>query len=118
MEPSAGKFDIKALVSRRKLDLGILFGSIIFGILLNWDAVEIIIFAVFIWSIIGPILSRYLALPAIFFLSFTPILLLLNREERAEEFAVYAYYFLVMTVIRGIIEVRNEKNSEENTKKL
>lgn len=100
---------MKEFVMRRKADVGFVFAGIIFGTLLDWDMVEIVIFSVFIWSVVGPIASRYLAIPALFFLSFTPILLLLDREERAEEFAIYAYYFLVMAVIRGVIEVRAEE---------
>lgn len=107
MEQSEKKFDIQEFITRRKVDAGLILVSIIFGTLLNWDVIEIIFFAVFIWSIVGPIASRYLAFPALFFLSFTPILLVLDRAERAEEFAIYAYYFLVMAVIRGIIEVRS-----------
>lgn len=106
MEQDKKQFNIKEFVVRRKLDVGFLLAGIIFGTLLDWDVVEIIFFSVFIWSIVGPITSRYLALPALFFLSFTPILLALDRDARAEEFAIYAYYFLVMAVIRGIIEVR------------
>ena len=109
MEQDKKQFDIKEFVVRRKMDVGFLLAGIVFGTLLNWDVIEIIFFAVFIWSIVGPIASRYLALPALFFLAFTPILLVLDREARAEEFAIYAYYFMVMAVIRGIIEVRNEK---------
>lgn len=105
------QFDFKGFIMRRKVDVGILLAGIIFGTLLNWDVIEIAFFAVFIWSIVGPIASRWLALPALFFLTFTPILLVLNREARAEEFAIYAYYFLVMAVIRGIIEIRGEKEA-------
>ena len=113
MEQSEKQFDIREFAARRKVDVGLVVAGIIFGTLLDWDVIEIIFFAVFIWSIVGPIASRYLALPALFFLAFTPILLALDREARAEEFAVYAYYFLVMAVIRGIIEVRSKKNDEQ-----
>ncbi len=110
MEHGERQFDLIAFVLKRKVDAWFVLAGIVFGTLLNWDVIEIAFFAVFIWSIVGPIQSRWLALPAFFFLAFTPILLLLDRETRAEEFAVYAYYFLVMAVIRGVIEVRAEKN--------
>lgn len=90
----------------RKKDVLFVVIGILLSVLLEWDIVEIAIFVVFIWSIIGPIPSRYLVWPALFFLSFTPVLLTLGRKEQAEEYAIYAYYFLVMAVIRGIIEVR------------
>lgn len=113
METGTAHFDPKAFVIRRRVDAGFLLAGVVFGIALDWDLVDIVIFAVFIWSILGPIASRWLALPALFFLVFTPLLLFLDREGRAEEFAVYAYYFLVMAVIRGVIELRSERHGEE-----
>lgn len=102
-------FNIIAFTKNRKMDTVLLLVGIVLGVFLDWTMIEVAIFLIFIWSLLGPIQSRFLAIPALFFLSFTPLLLLLGRDARAEEFAVYAYYFLVMTVIRGIIEVRNEK---------
>lgn len=102
---------IETFVKGRKLDMGFLLVGILLGVFFGWNMVEVAIFVIFIWSIIGPIQSRHLAWPALFFLSFTPILLILGRKVQAEEFAIYAYYFLVMAVIRGIIEVRTEKTT-------
>ncbi|MDP2838149.1 MAG: hypothetical protein Q8O53_02630 [Candidatus Moranbacteria bacterium] len=109
---------IETFVRGRKLDIGLLGAGILMGISFNWNIVEIAIFLVFIWSIIGPIASRYLAWPAVFFLAFTPMLLFLGRKEQAEEFAIYAYYFMVMAVIRGVIEVRGEKEENHEEKGL
>ncbi|MEK9151252.1 MAG: hypothetical protein AAB547_01330 [Patescibacteria group bacterium] len=102
----------------RKKDILFVVAGFFLGVLFEWNIVEIAIFSVLIWSIIGPIRSRYLAWPALFFLSFTPILLAVGRKAQAEEFAIYAYYFLVMAVIRGIIEVRGEKEGENDEKGL
>lgn len=110
---NSGADSIENFVKSRKLDVGILLIGVLLGIFFNWNIVEIAIFLVFIWSIIGPIPSRYLAWPTLFFLSFTPILLSLGRKEQAEEYAIYAYYFMVMAVIRGIIEIWREKKDEE-----
>lgn len=104
---------IEAFMKSRKLDMGFLLAGTLLGVFFGWNIVEIAIFLVFIWSIIGPIASRHLAWPALFFLAFTPILLTLGRKVQAEEFAIYAYYFLVMAVIRGIIEVRSESNDNQ-----
>jgi len=103
-----------ALWKERKQDVFILLFGVLFGAFFEWDLVEIFIFLIFIWSLLGPLPSRVLAVPALFFLSATPLLLVFNREDQAELFAVYAYYFLVMAVIRAIFELR----SEENTKSL
>ncbi len=108
MEHSEEQFDMKTFASHRKADVGLVLVGIIFGTFLDWGVLEIIFFAVFIWSFLGPIAARLLALPAFFFLFFSPALLIMGRADRAEEFAIYAYYFLAMAVIRGIIEIRSE----------
>lgn len=95
----------------RRTDMLILIGGILFGAYFEWNLVEIFIFLVFLWSLLGPLPSRVLAVPALFFLSATPILLVMERAEQAESFAVYAYYFLVMAVIRGIVELREDPES-------
>ncbi|NCU41312.1 MAG: hypothetical protein EOM19_01140 [Candidatus Moranbacteria bacterium] len=107
------------LWKERRVDGGILFLGILTGAFFEWNIVEIFIFVVFLWSILGPLSSRILAIPALFFLSATPILLMLSREEQAETFAVYAYYFLVMAVIRAISELRSEnRESMEKREKF
>lgn len=107
------EFFLENYIFSRKTDFVFLLAAIILGVSFEWNIVEIAIFAVFIWSILGPIASRYLAWPALFFLAFTPVLLLFDRDVQAEEFAVYAYYFLVMAVVRGIIEVREEGGQKQ-----
>ncbi len=97
---------VRSYVASRKIDFLFLGASILLGVYFNWNVVEIAIFTVFIWSLIGPIPSRFLAVPALFFLVLTPVLLILEREDQAEEFSIYAYFFFIMAVIRGIIEIR------------
>ncbi len=101
---------VRYFLKTRKKDVIFLGIGLFIGIVLNWDLAEIFIFEVLIWSILGPISSQILAGIALFFLASTPILLLFGRDAQAEQYAVYAYYFLVMAVIRGIIEVRGKKN--------
>lgn len=99
----------------RRVDAVILIAGVLLGAYFDWNIVEIFIFLVFLGSILGPIPSRLLAVPALFFLAATPILIWLAREEQAETFAVYAYYFLAMAVIRGIVELRNGRDEELST---
>ncbi len=114
MKQSHEFFDLVGIARKRKKEALFIVAGILLGIFLDWTMIEVAIFTIFLWSLLGPIQSRFLAIPALFFLALTPILLALGREVRAEEFAVYAYYFLVMAVIRGIIEVReDEKRSAE-----
>lgn len=56
--------------------------------------------------------SRILAGVALFFLVSIPIFLSLDMEARAEQFAVYVYFLLVITVTLQIIELRWEKRLE------
>ena len=98
-------------VKRRRKDVGFTFLGVLLGVFLGWNIVQVSIFAVFIWSILGPIPSRLLAAPALFFLLLAPFLLLVKMDAQAEEYTIYAYYFLVMAVIRAIIEVRSEEKA-------
>ncbi|MBI2439709.1 MAG: hypothetical protein HYV45_03885 [Candidatus Moranbacteria bacterium] len=107
---------VRHFVISRKVDIVLPVLGAVLGVYFDWTMVEIIIFLIFIWSLIGPIPSRLLAGAALLFLLFTPILHLLKRPERAEEFAVYAYYFIVMAVIRGIIEIRGEGKNDPPVK--
>lgn len=102
------RLDVKEFFINRKLDVGLLFLGIVLGVFFGWNPFEIVLFLVFIWSILGPIQSKWLALPALAFFFLTPVLLLLGYDEQAEAYAIYAYYFLVMMVIRAIIEIRKE----------
>lgn len=99
----------KRFFHERKKDALFLIASVFLGVFLEWDIVEIAIFSLLVWSIIGPISMNILAAIALFFLSIVPFLLVLSREDQAEQYAVYAYYFLVMTVVRGIAELKTEE---------
>ncbi len=59
-----------------------------------------IAFALYGWD------SRILATGALITLISCPILLLVKQDVYAERIAVYAYYFLVMTVVLQIIEYK------------
>lgn len=107
---------IEGLIERKK-DTFIVVLGVLLGIFFQWNIVQIFIFAVFLWSLLGPIPSRHLALPATFFLIFVPILLALDRKEQAEEFAIYVYYFLLMIVVRGFQEMwMNHKKEQKEAK--
>jgi hypothetical protein len=97
-------------LAQKRMNFMWLFLGLLLGIYLDWTTVEIIIFLIFLWSILGPIASRFLVVPALILFSLVPPLLYLKREERAEEFAIYGYYFLVMLIIQVIIEFKKEKS--------
>lgn len=64
-----------------------------------------ITFAIYDWE------SRVLATGALVSLASCPVLLILKQDTFAEQMAVYAYYFLVMTVVLQIIEFKRHPES-------
>jgi hypothetical protein len=54
--------------------------------------------------------NRYAAGLALLFLAACPVLLICKNDGLAEFFAVYAYYFLVITVVSAIIEMKLKKS--------
>jgi len=103
---------IKQFFQGKHADILCIVFAMLFGTFLDWEILHTLFFAVFIASLVWPIPSRVLVFPALFFLAFSPILLLMGRQERAEEFAIYSYYFLVMVVIRAIIEISNGESED------
>lgn len=93
----------------RKIDIFLLLIGGFMGIYFSWSYFEIALFLIFLWSILGPIKSCYLSRAAIFLLILIPIVLMFENRSAAEIVSVYCFYFLVMAVIRAIIEIRNEK---------
>jgi len=55
--------------------------------------------------------SRIVAGVVLAFLISCPILLIFERENIAEQMAIYAYYFLVMTVVLQIKEYLEESRN-------
>jgi hypothetical protein len=55
--------------------------------------------------------SRVIAALALISLSSCPVLLVFNNGQLAETMAIYAYYFLVLTVVLQIIEYRRDVRS-------
>jgi len=101
----------KKYVTQKKVNLVILLIAFLMGLYFDWAVVDALIFVVFIAIILKPIPGRFLAIPALFCLAVTPFLLILEKEERAEEFAIYAYYFLVMAVIMEVYAIRKEEGN-------
>lgn len=67
---------------------------------------ETLILAYFGLALVWTLKSRISATLALFFLVCEPFLLYMKNDTLAETFAVYAYYFLVITVIQEILALR------------
>ena len=88
----------------------------------KWQGLIVVFFTIvafFLWGLSSTILwllflaflvygweNRIIAVLALFSLAVCPILLTFKKESLAEQMAVYAFFFLVMTVILQIIDYR------------
>ena len=105
---------LKKIFVKRNVDIFFTSIAVLMGAYLGWQVMEIIIFGIFIWIILNPVLSRITAIPALGFLILTPFLLIFKQQSLAEEVAIYAYYFLIMSVIMGIYEIRKDDKDIEH----
>lgn len=105
---------LKKITPKILIDVFFIIIVIVMGLFLHWKVTEIAVFSLFIWIILHPISSRYLAAVAIFFLILTPIFLISGKNSIADQLAIYAYYFLIMTVMMGIYELRKNGEQEGN----
>ena len=86
--------------------------SVAMGIYFQWEIMNLLFLLILLRLIIHPIPSRFPAGMAVTFLVFTAILLVFKRDNWAENTAIFAYYFLILTVSMGIFEIRQEKSAE------
>lgn len=78
----------------------------------SWWEVFTLIYAA--WSIIYILDSRIAAAVALVYLAACPLLLWLNRGPLAESAAVYAFYFLVITVLTQLRELRRDRTKSDS----
>jgi len=104
------KFD--QYLTKKYLDCALIVFSLLFGFYLQWDIQNIALFSYAIWIVLNPISSRILARVALYLLFFVPLLLIIKRNNQAEQFAVFAFYFLILTLIMAIIEFKKKRKIE------
>ena len=92
--------------------MALVFLALIMGAYFHWNIVEIAILVIFVWTILHPIDSRYLAFLAFFSLILTPLFLVLKKPILAEKASIYAYFFLILAVVMSIYELRKEKSAK------
>ena len=88
----------------------------IFALVVAWyvDIVSALLWMIFLMFLVYRWESRILGAAAIVLLVVCPLLISLNLEPYAELIAVYAFFFLVMTVVLQIVEMkRGAKNDEK-----
>lgn len=96
-------------LTKKYFDYGLIAFSLLLGFYLRWNMQNVFVFSFVIWIILNPISSKLLARAALYFLVFVPLLLIMRRDDRAEQFAILAYYFLILTVIMAIVEFKKEQ---------
>ena len=107
----------KRNLKKKKLEIILL--AIILILLLLWQfKIESIVllllffsFLFFKWD------SRFIASMALLSLASCPFLLIFKKEPAAEQMAIYAYYFLVMTVVLQIVEYKRQPGDFEKIDK-
>ena len=108
------KKELKNLIIKKVKELNwknwlLILVALAMGIYFRWSIGEIAVFCIFIYILLYPVPSRFMVMPALFFLILTPFFLIFSQESIAEQLAIYCYYFLVMTAIMGIYEIRKEE---------
>ena len=93
---------------------------IILALMLMWKASYE---AIALWMLFFSFLfygweNRIIAGFALLFLASCPFLLIYKREDLAETMAIYAYYFLVMTVVLQIAELKRDKSYQVESYKV
>lgn len=104
----------KKVFTKRNKSIFFLALAIALGIYLDFKLIEVLIFVIFIWTILNPVAIRYLIIPAFGLLMLAAVFLIFDQRIQAEQAAVYAFYFLIMVAFMGIHEIRkNHAQSDE-----
>ncbi len=109
-------WEIKKITSKKILNICIFLAGLGMGVYFRWGIMNTFIFCIFIGIILKPVSSRILVFPALFFLILAPFALIFKKDIIAENFAIYAYYFLIMATIMGIYEIRENENGDKDEK--
>lgn len=101
------KFQLKIALS-----LAIIAGAFWAKYVFDFTFIGTLILIYFGIAIVWKLTSRIAAGLALFFLASCPVLLIFKNEALAETFAIYAYYFLVITVVGEILSLKRGDSSD------
>ena len=114
---SAAVTYVKQLLSKTTtIDAAVAFVGVLLGFYLNWPLSAVLAFGLLIWTILNPVSSRVAAKGATGLLVILIALLAAGKADRAESVAALAYYFLVITVIMAIFEIRRGASDDDQPK--
>lgn len=101
------------LVKTSTTDAVVAFVGIVLGFYLNWPLSAVLAFGLLVWTVLNPVSSKLAAKGATGLLIILIALLAVGKADRAESVAALAYYFLVITVIMAIFEIRRGTGNED-----
>lgn len=114
---SAFALKIKGVTKKDYLKFVLILLILVYVLFKEIDPINFLILGYALFSILFVLESRISASIALLFLISCPILLIMEKEPLAEQMAIYAYYFLVITVavqIREYLREEKEKNVIHN----
>lgn len=97
---------LKPYLKKEYIDTIFLLIAITIGIYYQWSLLNLAFFVFVVWLLLNSLKVQSLAKIALFFLILVPISLFLSKDNYAEQFGLFAYYFLILTVIGAIIEIK------------
>ena len=111
-------FKLSGLSRRTWLKILFIAAVLIFSLFKEIYVLDWLVLFYALVSLIFILDSRWAAGAALVFLASCPLLLIFKNDILAEGAAIYAYYFLVITVLTQIRELRRERNLEKNKAKM
>lgn len=111
-------FKLSGLGRRTWLKILLIAAVLIFSLFKEIYVLDWLVLFYALVSFIFILDSRWAAGAALVFLASCPLLLIFKNDILAEGAAIYAYYFLVITVLTQIRELRRERNLEKNKAKM
>jgi len=103
--------DLDQYLTKKYLDYSLTIFSLFLGYYLWWSLQDLVFFTFIIWMILSPVSSRFLAKIALCLLFFVPLFLIVRKNSQAEQFAILAYYFLILTIVVWAVELKKDQKS-------
>jgi len=104
---------IKGVTRKDYLKFVLILLILVYVLFKEIDPINFLILGYALVSILFVVESRISASITLLFLIFCPILLIMKKESLAEQMAIYAYYFLVITVVVQIREYLREEKEKK-----
>ena len=98
---------IQHLKANDWLNLAIILFSLLVGIYLNFELINVILFSSIIAVIVLSLPSRFIGLTTIVLLLLMSFASHFNRQALASELSVWVFYYLFIYAVKAVLEVLN-----------